>query len=228
MSGTMRVWVMMVVIAWGMVGCSPASTTRGDDGGAANDGSTSDTGVSTPDAGSVSDTGVDADHELPDLGVPDAWHSTDAGRDTCTVDVATTCAGRCGPVTDPVCGVSIDCPDACVAPETCNGGGTPTFCGCTDEPNATTCSGHCGTVANNCGTLIDCGDPCTGFDTCGGGSAGPHVCGCTPVASPCAGQFPCGTGDDGCGNYPVCDSCPASRHCDTSCNFCLYAGGQCP
>jgi hypothetical protein len=50
---------------------------------------------------------------------------------------------------------------------TCSGGGTPGVCGCTPQPDTTTCAGHCGgtVVANNCGQPVTCNAYC-GLQNC--------------------------------------------------------------
>jgi hypothetical protein len=81
----------------------------------------------------------------------------------------TTCAGagaECGTIDDG-CGGHPDCGE-CSGPETCGGGqpGVPNICGCTPEPDTTTCAGKCGPVTNNCGQEIDCTALCS--DCCDG------------------------------------------------------------
>jgi len=66
---------------------------------------------------------------------------------------------------------------ACVAPQTCGGGGTTGVCGCTPTPTTTVCAGkECGMVDNGCG-LVSCGS-CTGPKTCGGGGTANKCGGC--------------------------------------------------
>jgi hypothetical protein len=87
----------------------------------------------------------------------------------CTPDsTATTCAGKCGSVTnncnqavdcgpcagcDPACGTC--CNDVC-----CSQAGAicaaDTGACCVPEPTAETCNGKCEGVINNCGVKIDC------------------------------------------------------------------------
>jgi hypothetical protein len=67
---------------------------------------------------------------------------------------------------------------ACVAPQTCGGGGTTGVCGCTPTATATLCAGkECGTVANGCGGTVSCGS-CTAPHTCGGGGTANKCGGC--------------------------------------------------
>jgi len=66
---------------------------------------------------------------------------------------------------------------ACVAPQTCGGGGATGVCGCTPTPTTTVCAGkECGMVDNGCG-LVSCGT-CTGPKTCGGGGTANKCGGC--------------------------------------------------
>jgi formylglycine-generating enzyme required for sulfatase activity len=100
---------------------------------------------------------------------------------------------------------------ACVAPQTCGGGGMSGVCGCT--PSTAACAGKtCGTAANGCGGMISCGS-CTAPQTCGGGGT-TDVCGCTPTATTtlCAGKD-CGSVDNGCGTMVSCGTCTAPRTC---------------
>lgn len=184
--------------------------TRGMDGGAIDahvaDTGTVDTGADAraTDAHVVGDGGHDA--ATVDANRGDAWVIADGG---CTVDVTSTCAGRCGQVDDPHCGVTVDCGNPCASPFSCGGDGRPTYCGCTPNATSITCAGGlCGLVTNNCGTQTDCGDPCTGSDSCGGGTQ-PNHCGCTPDPNACAGT--CGRVSDGC--RTITCGCPGGQIC---------------
>jgi hypothetical protein len=185
------------------------------------------------------ETGTDAGHDASvDVGVvPDALVMHDAGTDApmfldtgsdgCVVDAVATCAGRCGSVTDPVCGFPVNCGNPCVLPQTCGGGAGPTFCGCVANAISTTCSGHCGVIDDNCGTPVDCGNPCTGHDTCGGGGI-PHACGCTVTGNACAGTA-CGDATNNCGGVVHCDTCFGSTPvCHPECDRCLSSTASCP
>jgi hypothetical protein len=89
----------------------------------------------------------------------------DDGGVTCPMG-QTLCNGQCvNTATDSNnCGA---CGQACTAPNTCGGGGTPGVCGCTDD--GTACQGQvCGSAVNNCGKSVICG-VCNGhccFDSC--------------------------------------------------------------
>lgn len=91
------------------------------------------------------------------------------------------CAGKCGGA-DGCGGV---CPDNCVAPQTCGGGGTRYVCGCTPDCGDK-CSGYDGCWG-------ECPDNCILPQTCSGGGVW-NVCGCTIN---CLGK--CGDVSDGCG-----------------------------
>jgi hypothetical protein len=121
---------------------------------------------------------------------------------SCTVDPATTCAGRgmdCGQAADN-CGNLLDCgPTTCSTGKSCMQGKCQTTT-CVVDP-ATTCAGRgysCGLASDNCGNLLTCGAAACATPgwTCGGGSDTtgkpiPGVCGCTGVCS----QIPtCPTG----------------------------------
>lgn len=202
-----------------------AGDAAGADGGRTGDGGSVDAGGErdgATDAGGDAGILPDGDSGMRDAGGDagprDAGGhdggSTDSGNggDACHVDVALTCAGRCGNVIDPTCSVSIDCGNACAAPTTCGGDGRPTYCGCTSEPMATTCAlQRCGVVMDNCGRPVDCGNPCTGFDTCGGGGT-PEYCGCTPAPDPCDTRV-CGTTRDSCGGLVSCGTCRSGTMC---------------
>ena len=136
----------------------------------------------------------------------------------CTADpLATTCQGKaCGNATNN-CGTSVACPNTCVAPNTCGGGGAgPNACGCTADPLATTCQGKaCGPATNNCGTVVACTNTCVAPNTCGGGGAGPNACGCTadPPATTCQGKA-CGSATNNCGTVVACtNTCVAPDTC---------------
>ena len=184
-----------------------------------------DAGVSDAGRDSALDVGV-VDAFVVDAFVVDTGPRADTGVDSCVVNVVTTCAHRCGSVVDSVCGVSVNCGDLCVLPETCGGGAGPTYCGCVADPMSATCSGRCGPVTNNCGTRVDCGNPCVAPQSCGGGGT-VSVCGCTVVGDACAGTA-CGTAVNNCGGTEQCDSCSGSRRCDRRCDLCLSPTESCP
>ena len=94
------------------------------------------------------------------------------------------CAGKCGGVDS--CGGT--CPDNCVAPQTCGGGGTTNVCGCTPG-----CAGKCGGASDGCtGT---CPDPCNSHGSCSAG-----VCTCNTGYTGAA----CDSCDTGYSGYPTC------------------------
>jgi hypothetical protein len=118
----------------------------------------------------------------------------DGGGAACTVDPATTCAGRgfeCGQAADN-CGNLLDCGTSTCASGTMCIRGKCQSTACVVDPK-TTCAGRgysCGQAADNCGNLLSCGSStcATPGWTCGGGtdSSGnrvPGVCGCTGVCS---------------------------------------------
>jgi hypothetical protein len=135
-----------------------------------------------------------------------------------------TCAdGGCG-VKQNNCGQDVDCGQgACTGiGETCGGGGTPGFCGCTPDPESVTCGSgtRCAPTGNNCGQIVSCPDACVLPQTCGGGGV-PGACGCAPAdpALACAGKN-CGTVSDGCGGTISClpegqTACPGAANGDT-------------
>ncbi len=135
----------------------------------------------------------------------------------CTPANAAACIGKaCGPAVNN-CGATITCPNTCVAPQTCGGGGAgPNGCGCTADTLATTCAGKaCGPATNNCGTAVTCPNTCVAPQTCGGGGAGANQCGCTadPVATTCAGKA-CGPATNNCGTVITCpNTCVAPQTC---------------
>jgi len=109
--------------------------------------------------------------------------------------------------------------DAYVAPQTCDGDGTPGMC---DQSDANAClpltcadqNLACGQTGDGCGHLIDCGTCPTG-QTCGGGGI-PGVCGapsCTPKTCKDLNAT-CGQVADGCGGLtPSCGDCTGSATC---------------
>lgn len=175
----------------------------GTDGGMKAD-AASDIGVE--DSGGVSDAGGDtgvgadigsSDAGKTDGGAPDAAGHPDSGLiDSGVADAGSTdggcspsCGGMCGGVSD---GCGGYCPDNCVPPQSCGGGGTQYVCGCT-----LSCSGKCGGASNGCGGY--CPDPCNGHGTCNAG-----VCACTAgYADPS-----CNSCDTGYTGYPVCTLAP--------------------
>jgi hypothetical protein len=140
---------------------------------------------------------------------------------------ATTCDGRCGPVTnncqqDVDCG-SCACNPSCEICQSCDESSGQ----CVDLPDGTACGDGLRCLAVQCvcdgescpdgccqggECLVDddkaCGiaggncTPCTLPQTCGGGGTSGQ-CGCTPVAT-CPGGLDCGTIDDGCGDTISC------------------------
>lgn len=102
---------------------------------------------------------------------------------------------ECGTILDDGCGNEVECPDNCVAPLTCGGGGDQFKCGCTPK-SCLTLGATCGLIDDTCGNMIDCGgcDPADPNVTCGGakpnsdGSPGvgeDNVCGggCVEISS---------------------------------------------
>ena len=161
------------------------------------------------------------------------------------------CTARCGGPTN--CGTM--CPDNCMAPQTCGGGGTQYVCGCTPEEGATFCvrlGANCDNVTanDNCGTqkTYNCGT-CTSPQTCNGGGV-QNVCGCTNEDGPtfctrlgknCDNV----TANDNCGeqrtyNCGICASpdtcggggkqyvCGCTPNCAGNCNGPDSCGGMCP
>lgn len=104
------------------------------------------------------------------------------------------------------CGQDVEC-GTCTGPgETCGGGGTAGFCGCTPDSQSVTCGNgtRCLPTVNNCGQIIPCSSMCTAPQTCGGGTT-PGSCGCTPtdVSVACANKN-CGNVGDACGGQISC------------------------
>lgn len=144
---------------------------------------------------------------------------------------ATTCAGKCGPVTN-TCGQTIQCGTCHCAADCevcCNGvccSGADARCHpqtkacCVPESATKTCAGTCGNVVNNCGVSVTC-NPCP----CGGG-CGEHgtcqvaggFCNCDPGYGTCS-ISPC---DTHLANDP--DNC---GFCGTVCLSGLCENGQC-
>jgi hypothetical protein len=118
---------------------------------------------------------------------------------------ATCAGGGCG-VKKNNCGADVDCGQCTGAGQTCGGGGTGGFCGCTPDPQSVTCDdgSRCAPTANNCGQQAICPDVCAAPETCGGGGMAGE-CGCTPIGAvaACAGKD-CGTVGDGCGGHITC------------------------
>jgi hypothetical protein len=101
----------------------------------------------------------------------------------------------CGALPDG-CGGTVTC--ACIAPETCGGGGTSGLCGCA----ARTCKeagAGCGSISDGCGLTLDCG-ACLPHFTCG--LDAPSQCACHPKS--CMDLGSCGSFDDGCGGPLAC------------------------
>jgi hypothetical protein len=150
--------------------------------------------VTDTKCGGVVSCGKCSDGATCGFGGANRCGATDGGGGSCTVDPATTCAGRgfnCGQAADN-CGNLLDC-----GPTTCSGGDSciQGKCGttaCVVDPK-TTCAGRgfsCGLAADNCGNQLTCGATtcATPGWTCGGGSDQggakvPGVCGCTGVCS---------------------------------------------
>ncbi len=147
------------------------------------------------------------------------------GGSTCVPQTCQDVGATCGLVGDG-CGATLDCSlpgnggAACVAPQTCGGGGVPNQCGggvtCTPQSQAMACAGKCGVVGNGCGGTYNCGDACVAPQACGGGGV-PNVCGgqvvCVPTTCSAQGKN-CGTIGDGCGGTLNCGStCPGGQMC---------------
>jgi len=130
-----------------------------------------------------------------------------ANRCGSTACVPTTCAAQgknCGTISDG-CGNTLNCGDACAAPQTCGGGGVANVCGCTP----TTCAAqgkNCGQIPDGCGGTLDCGG-CGAPSSCGGGGTA-NVCGCTSngTCSECCTRDN-GPGVDNCGNSCLRNTC---------------------
>ncbi len=123
----------------------------------------------------------------------------------CTPKTCSQLGKNCGSVSD-TCGGTLSC-GTCTSPETCAGGGTPNVCGCTAEPQSTTCSGNkCGTFKNNCNLNVNCS--CGSGDVCNGGTC------CTPKT--CAADYSgqCGSKSDGCGGNLNC-TCGSGQTCNS-------------
>ena len=120
-------------------------------------------------------------------------------------DPAVTCAnGGCGDRINN-CGRPVTCPTCGGMGQSCGGGGTDGFCGCTPSATGGCGGGNCGATVGNCGQPITCPTTCDGVgQTCGGGGVQGR-CGCTPrtQAAACAG-LDCGTVSDGCGGTVSC------------------------
>jgi hypothetical protein len=142
---------------------------------------------------------------------------------------ATTCAGKqCGTAVNN-CGLTVVCPNTCVAPTICGGvGAGPNDCGCNPQSLTTTCLGkQCGPATNNCGQAVTCPDTCVWPQTCGGGGAGPNACGCFSNGDPCGIQCD-GTATDNCGNVWSCySSCGLDGQCPGSGGTCNATSHYC-
>jgi hypothetical protein len=161
------------------------------------------------------------------------------GTGMSTVDagpcVPSTCdelGANCGFVTDPKCGVVVQC-GTCGAGESCGLGG-PSTCGagdggtCTPTVTCATLNYTCGQAADNCGNMLDCGSttcPIAG-EICSKG-----VCTQPPACVPsttCVGRT-CGQVGDGCGHALTCGPsiCPnPNQTCGVS-GVCGCATGAC-
>ena len=130
----------------------------------------------------------------------------------CKPRVCADVGATCGPIADG-CGSLVQC-GACVAPDSCGGGGKPNVCG--SNCKRTTCGAvgaDCGTIADGCGGTLDCGD-CTLPSVCGGGGTS-NICGsptCTPRSCADAAAS-CGAVSDGCGATISCGSCVSPEVC---------------
>jgi len=138
----------------------------------------------------------------------------DAG-DPCRHRTCVELGVQCGPAGDG-CGNAISC-GACVPPQTCGGGGTPSVCGGDTGCVPLSCAqlgATCGPVGDGCGDIIQCGS-CGAPATCGGGGT-PSRCGvaatCTPGTCASLG-YNCGAAGDGCGGPLSCGSCTAPQVC---------------
>jgi hypothetical protein len=135
------------------------------------------------------------------------------GNPMCTPRTCAQAGANCGPVADG-CGGLLQC-GACMAGQTCGGGGIASVCGgsmCVPE----TCMSQqlmCGLAGDGCGNEIFCGN-CPDGLICGGGGS-PGVCGrgnCTPTT--CAAKnAQCGFIADGCGGALDCGMCQAGHTC---------------
>jgi hypothetical protein len=157
--------------------------------------------------------------------------------------LSTTCAGKCGTVTNnckrPVdCGACA-CAPPCGACETCSDALTCDPCDpccddvccpqanavchastnacCIPDTKAQTCNGQCGDVVNNCGLSVNCG-ACTCTPSC------PACQVCDETDGQCVAD-PSQQGDS-CGDGQVCQA-DGTCACDaTSCGACRTCGGD--
>ncbi|MBI5529856.1 MAG: SUMF1/EgtB/PvdO family nonheme iron enzyme, partial [Deltaproteobacteria bacterium] len=130
--------------------------------------------------------GSDLTDTFFDIGFRCAWNCIPA------------CGGNCGG--DDGCGGT--CPDNCVLPETCGGGGSQNVCGCS-MPD---CSGKCGGAADGCGGI--CPDPCDGHGTC---NAGACTCDAGYTGTLCDVCETGYTGYPNCVRTPVCGPSPTGK-----------------
>ena len=92
---------------------------------------------------------------------------------------STDCAGKCGPIADG-CGGILACPNNCLSPDICGGGGTANVCGggnsCVKRTAADcgTLGFNCGFIADGCGGVVQCGATCPNGGICG--ITSPNVC----------------------------------------------------
>jgi hypothetical protein len=150
-------------------------------------------------------------------GVAGACGYPDAGA--CAAQSCVAQGISCGPAGDG-CGNQLNC-GACVAPQTCGGGGVFGHCGYPDGGGcpAQSCAAQgisCGPAGDGCGNQLSCGT-CVSPQTCGGGGVSgqcgyPDAAACPPVS--CAAQgITCGPAGDGCGNLLSCGTCTAPATC---------------
>jgi hypothetical protein len=156
------------------------------------------------------------------------WVCSDplAVADAAAVCVPRTCAtlgATCGPQGNG-CGNLLDC-GACVAPQTCGGGGTRNACGGDNGCVSKTCKdigAGCGPHGDGCGGEIQCGS-CRLPDTCGGGGV-PSQCGVPDGGVSEAGLWTCDGGT--CSELPNCGAGTTSlagRVYDPAGNLGLYS-----
>ena len=102
------------------------------------------------------------------------------------------CGGPCAPCTDG---------KSCNAPSDCAGGVCGGHLCCTSIPDAVSCLGHCGLVANNCGQPITCGI-CLASALCVQGA-----CVCVPELPTATCASKCGVVLNNCGQPYDCGLC---------------------
>ena len=149
------------------------------------------------------------------LGGGGCSNPSEASVDGCAPTTCTVEGAQCDTIPDG-CGGMLDC-GACIAPDTCGGGGTPNACSCTPEDDETFCSRlgkDCDTFSgfDNCGAgrTANCG-ACALPETCGG-TGTENVCGCSSTT--CAAEAKdCGNIVDGCAGTLSCGTCDSPEIC---------------